>query len=254
MKQYFKGLFMALGMFCVIPLPRRVWDTSCMRLMLPCLPIIGILFGLIWWGLAELLVLSGIHIVLTVAILTVLPFLLTGFLHLDGYMDTSDAIFSRRSLDEKLRILKDPRSGSFAISMASVLFVMQFASVYAVIDFGQRFTPLIFIPVISRCCASMALLSLKSIQQSNYANMFKRNTKASHKLFVIVLTLLVIAAAYWLSGILGLVIVSLVIIGFIVAIAYSYNKIKGISGDLAGFSLVISELCGLIALGVIRWF
>ena len=245
---------MALGMFCAIPLPRRVWDISCMRLMLPCLPIIGILLGLIWWGLAELLVLSGIHIILSVAILTVIPFLLTGFLHLDGYMDTSDAVFSRRPLEEKLRILKDPRSGAFAISMTSVLFVMQFASVYAVIDFGQRLTPFIFIPVISRCCASTALLCMKSIQQSNYANMFKRNTKASHKFFVLVIALLVISAAYWFSGLLGLAVVTSVIAGFIVAMAYSYNKIKGVSGDLAGFSLVIGELCGLIALGVIRWF
>jgi len=254
MKRYIKGLYMALGMFCAIPLPCRVWDASCMSLMLSCFPIIGILIGLIWWGLAELLVLSGIHSVLIAAILTVIPFLLTGFLHLDGYMDTSDAIFSRRPLDEKLRILKDSHSGAFAVSMAFVLFTLQFASVYAVIDLGQKLTPLIVIPVISRCCAAIALLSLNALPQSNYANMFKCNTNAAHKLFVIMLALLVIAAAYLIGGLIGLVVVMLVVGGFITAMTYSYNKLKGVSGDLAGFSLVISELCGLIALGVIRWF
>ena len=243
---------MSLGMFCAIPLPYHLWDDSCTNLMLSCFPIIGILLGAIWWGLAELLMLGAMHIAVVAAILTVTPFLLTGFLHLDGYMDTSDAVLSRRPLEDKLRILKDPHKGAFSVIMVSVLFILQFAAVYAVVDTGKTLLPLVFISVMSRCCASISLLSLNAMQQSGYANMFKKNTRVSHKVFVIALTVATAAASYLFAGRTGLVTVFSAVIGFIGAMAYSYKEFKGVSGDLTGFSLVISELCGLIALGVVQ--
>ena len=245
---------MSLGMFCAIPLPFHMWDDTCISLMLPCFPLIGILLGMIWWGLAELFVFSGIHIVLAAAVLTVTPFLLTGFLHLDGYMDTSDAVLSRRPLEDKLRILKDPHKGAFAVIMLAVLFILQFGAVYAAVDLGKSFMPLVFITVISRCCSSMSLLCLNTMPQSGYANMFRQNVRMPHKAFVIVLAGSTVAASYLFAGLLGLAAVISAILAFIGAMTYSYKEFKGVSGDLTGFSLVVCELCGLIVLGVITWF
>jgi len=241
---------MSLGMFSAIPLPRHLWDDACLHLLLPCFPIIGILLGALWWGVAQLLLLSAIHIVLIAAILTVTPFLLTGFLHLDGYMDTSDAVLSRRGLEEKLRILKDPHTGAFSVVMLAILFLWQFAAVYAVVDLGKNLLLLVFIAVISRCCASLSLLSLHAMPQSGYANLLKQNTRRSHTVFVTVVAVFAIAASLLLAGLPGLATVGAVIVGFAAAMAYSYTAFHGISGDLTGFSLVISELCGLIILGV----
>ncbi|MDR0491450.1 MAG: adenosylcobinamide-GDP ribazoletransferase, partial [Oscillospiraceae bacterium] len=222
MKRYFKGFYMSLGMFCAIPQPRNLWDESCMNLMLPFFPVTGILIGAIWWGIAELLKLSGIHIILAAAISAVTPFLLSGFLHLDGYMDTSDAVLSRRPLEEKLRILKDPHNGAFSVIMAAILFILQFASVYALLDLGKNLTPLVFIAVISRCCASVSLLSMKAMPQSGYANMFKRNARASHKAFVIALSVLTLAASYLFAGISGLTSALSAAVGYLIAIVCSY--------------------------------
>jgi len=243
---------MSLGMFTAIPLPRHIWDDSCLNLVLPCFPLVGVLLGAIWWGFAELLVSSGIHVVLAAAVLTVLPFLLTGFLHLDGYMDTSDAVLSRRPLEDKLRILKDPHLGAFSAIMLAVLFVLQFSAVYAVIDGKKTLTTLVFITVMSRCCASMSLLGLSAMAQSGYANMLKQHVRVSHKVFVLALAAATLVASYPLAGLCGLVAVISVVLGFACAMAYSYKEFKGVSGDLAGFSLVISETCGLTALGVIQ--
>lgn len=243
---------MSLGMFQAIPLPGREWNDACMNLMLPCFPLVGILLGGIWWGAAELLFFLGIHRILLGAILAILPFFLTGFLHLDGYMDTSDAVLSRRSLEDKLRILKDPHTGAFAVIMIAVLFLLQFAAMYTVIDFGKSLMPLLLIAVMSRCCTSVALLILPVMPQSGYANMLRQNTRAIHKAFIIVMAVLTAAAAYWFEGLYGLIAIGAVVIGFIGAMAYSYKEFKGVSGDLAGYSLTISELCGLLALGVMK--
>lgn len=44
-----------------------------------------------------------------------LPWLVTGFMHLDGYMDVCDAVLSRRELATRQRILKDSHCGAFAV-------------------------------------------------------------------------------------------------------------------------------------------
>ncbi|MCL1993793.1 MAG: adenosylcobinamide-GDP ribazoletransferase [Spirochaetes bacterium] len=250
-KTCLKGFYMSLGLFCAIPLPARIWDDSCKHLVLPCLPLAGILIGAIWWGAAELLVLSGVHLFLTAAAVAVSPFLLTGFLHLDGYMDTSDAILSRRPLEEKLRILKDPHAGAFAVIALVILAIMQFAALYAIVDGEKNLAMLAFIAVISRCCSSLALFCLKIMPQSGFAAMLRQNTKTMHKIFVIMLAVSAGTAAFLYAGLHALAVLLCVIAGFAGALACSYREFKGVSGDLTGHSLVLGELCGLIALAVI---
>jgi adenosylcobinamide-GDP ribazoletransferase len=134
------------------------------------------------------------------AITAIVPFLATGFLHLDGYMDTSDAVLSRRPPEEKQRILKDPHTGAFAVIMLAVLFIMQFAAVFAIVERGQYLVLLITIPVISRCCAALSILCLKIMPQSSYANMLRQNTGTRHKIAVIFMAILAVSFSGFLPG------------------------------------------------------
>ena len=250
MQRYLKGLYMSFGMFCSIPQPAHLWDDRCANLVLPCFPLIGGIIGAMWWGIAKLLVLSGLHIMPASALVALVPFLASGFLHLDGFMDTSDAVLSRRPIDDKYRILKDPHTGSFSVIMLGVLFVLQFVCVYALIEKGKYFALLIIIPVISRCCAALSILCLKTMAQSAYANMFKQNTQMAHKIFVILIVLSSMGLSYFFAQISGLIVAASAIAGFSGAMAYAYRDLKGVSGDLAGFALVIGELYALAAMAI----
>jgi len=251
MKKYFRGFYLSLGMFTAIPLPAHLWGGDCMRLALPCLPLIGGLIGALWWGAAELFILGEVHLIFTAAVISLIPFVLTGFLHLDGYMDTSDAVLSRRPLEDKRRILKDPHTGAFAVIMLAVLFILQFASVYVVTESAGKLGLLAAVTVISRCCAAWSVLSLSVMQDSGYAKVFSENTGLSHKIFVAALAVLTAALFFLYSGGYGLAVVGAVILGYMCATAYVFREFKGISGDLTGFAIVISELCGLMALAII---
>jgi adenosylcobinamide-GDP ribazoletransferase len=242
---------MSYGMFCAIPQPFHLWDETCVNLILPCFPLVGVLIGALWWGTAKILVLSGLHIVLASAVLALLPFFATGFLHLDGYMDTSDAVLSRRPMEDKLRIVKDPHTGAFSVIMLAVLFTLQFASVFVVIEKGKNPALLIIIPIISRCCSALSILCLKPMAQSAYANMFRQNTGMSHKVFIVFVAISSAALSCFFMGIPGLIVGVSAITGFTVAIVYAYKDLKGVSGDLAGFALVIGELCALAAMAII---
>jgi len=242
---------MAFGMFCAVPMPYK-WDDSSAKYVMPFLPFVGVLIGAIWWGAAELLVLSGIHILLAAALLMLITFIAAGFIHLDGYIDTSDAILSRRSLEEKQRILKDPYSGAFAVIMVAILFILQFAAAFAVIENGKFFKLLIIIPVISRCCTAMFMLCLRPMAKGGYANLFRPAAAAPHRIFTIMLTVCAFVLSWFLAGVFGIIISGAVVLGCAIAMACASISLKGVSGDLAGFSLVAGELCGIIAMAVVQ--
>jgi adenosylcobinamide-GDP ribazoletransferase len=241
---------MSFGMFCALPQPSHVWDEEAVNLVLPCLPLVGVCIGVLWWSAAKLMFCSGIPIPLASAVVALTPFFASGFLHLDGYMDTSDAVLSCRPLEDKLRILKDPHVGAFAVIMLAVLFVVQFATACAVVE-KESHVALLIIPVLSRSCAALSLLCLKPISQSVYAKMFRQNTTRAHVLFLLCIAVSGIALACFLARVSGLIVAVSVIVGFTGAMAWAYRNLKGISGDLAGFALTAGELCGLVAMAVI---
>jgi len=252
MKRCLKGLYMAFGMFCAIPLPFHVWDEKVADLVMPCFPVVGGFIGVLWWGASELLLpVNGIHILLASAVAALLPFAASGFLHLDGYIDTNDAVLSRRPIEEKLRILKDPHAGSFAVIMLAVLFILQFASAYIVIEKKNYLKLLIIIPVISRCCSAMSILCLKIMDKSGLAKAFRQNTGTRHKVFVIFIAVMSAVSSFLIAGIFGVIVIAVTMAGFIAAMSFAYRDLKGVSGDTAGFALVISELCGLITMAVL---
>ena len=85
---------MAWGMFLSIPNPLPRWNEKARGQMLTCLPLVGLLVGGLWTLCFWLL--SRWTSPAVRLLLAVLPWLLTGFIHLDGYMDVCDAILSRR--------------------------------------------------------------------------------------------------------------------------------------------------------------
>jgi adenosylcobinamide-GDP ribazoletransferase len=250
MKRYFKGLYMSFGMFCAVPLPFRAWDERAKNLMLPCLPLVGAFIGALWWGITRLLMLTEINMIFAAALVAVAPFIASGFLHLDGYMDTSDALLSCRTIEERQRILKDPHIGSFAAVMLAILFVMQLAAVFSVVEKGAGLALLIVIPIISRCCSALAVLCLKPMPQSGYANMFRQGAALMHKVFIFFVAIMAIALSYLFAQELALIVAASVTAGSVGAILWAFQGMKGMSGDLAGFALAIGELCGLVALAV----
>ena len=55
--------------------------------------------------------------------------LVTGGIHMDGYMDTMDALHSYGNREKKLEILKDSHIGAFAVIM-TVLYVADSSKVH----------------------------------------------------------------------------------------------------------------------------
>lgn len=110
----------AIGLLTRIPIRLQVaYDEQLFRRSVVYYPLAGLIVGLIvaccGWGLSSVLP-TGIAAVLTVAIWIYV----TGGLHMDGLMDTADGLFSNRSRERMLDIMRDSRVGAMGV-VAGVL-------------------------------------------------------------------------------------------------------------------------------------
>jgi adenosylcobinamide-GDP ribazoletransferase len=249
--KFIKGFYMSLGMFCGVPLPFYIWEEKLGPIMVAALPVVGLVVGLLWYLLALASLALPISVMLSAAAITLAPFFAAGFIHLDGYMDTSDAVLSYRSIEERQRILKDPLVGSFAVVMLAILFLAQFAAMHTVVENGQYLALIILISVISRCCSAFSVFFLRHSHQSNYASMMSQNISVGNKLFVVLVAAVAAHLSYLYAGNVGSTVVVTVILSYAFAMKRVYKSLDGISGDLLGYSMVISEVCGLIAFAVL---
>lgn len=233
---------MCLSMFSAIPCPWKIWDEEARGLMTACLPLVGAIVGGLWYALAMI----GRAILpqtLTAAWIAALPFLLTGFMHLDGFMDTCDALLSWRPLEQRQKILKDVHCGSFSVVGVVLLLLGMFA---ASMDLdGKDLRMLVLIPAAARCLSALCVTALKPIGHSEYAALNRSFATPVAALSMLALTF--VAGGIWLGGIWSLLFTAA---GYAAAMTFAVRTMKGVSGDLAGYALCVGELCGLAALAV----
>ncbi|KAF6576668.1 adenosylcobinamide-GDP ribazoletransferase [Paenibacillus polymyxa] len=109
-------------------------------------PLVGVVIGIIVWGFAALA--SMVLPPLPCTILTLVVWVwLTGGLHLDGWMDAADALFSYRSRERMLEIMKDSRVGAMGV-IACVLLLMLKASLLYTVLVERNVSSLLLLPMV----------------------------------------------------------------------------------------------------------
>lgn len=243
MKLWLQALGMCQSMFCAIPSPWQGWEEKAREKMLLCLPLVGLEIGLLWWGLG--LLCRYLPPLMAGAVLAGWPWLATGFLHLDGFMDVMDAVRSCRSLERRREILKDSHVGAFAVIGCLLLGLGQFACC-ASFD-GAPLGLLALVPVVSRCCTVLAVNGLPPMQTSQYANCEK---KKSGRILPGVMLLAALAAGFVLFEMWGLVL-AVQAVSFALALRRAFRSLGGMNGDISGYCITLSELfaCAALAAG-----
>ena len=232
MKTYFHAFAMCQSMFCAIPFPGNIWNEQARDKMLLFLPVVGLEIGAIWAGLAWLCNVLNLPVLVKGLILSVYPYLVTGFIHLDGYMDVTDAVKSYRSLERRREILKDSHVGAFAVIGIVLLLLAQFAFMASTKENADS-RILVFVPAVSRCCSALAVTILKPMNTSQYADQKKPK---SHIVALVAMTAIFITAGFLMCGGYGFVLV---------------GCLAGMNGDISGYCLSIAELCAVAVYALI---
>ena len=249
MKRFFSAFMMSMTMFSVIPCPFHMWDEESRPLMTLCLPFVGTVIGALWTLTAFIADAIGLPVFLKAALLCAFPFVITGGMHMDGFLDVTDAVRSWRDVEERRRILKDPHVGSFAVIDTILLIMVQFAAFCSLRGTENIFT-LMLIPTVSRCIAAFCVTVLPPLSTSEYSGNYRERVKRSHVIFL--------AAVMAVTAVLGFVFLGrsgyaalAVAAGYLLYMYRAYRSLGGMSGDISGYALTFAELCGIIAYVVI---
>lgn len=242
MKKWFTGFSMCWGMFCAIPNPVRRWDSGCYRQMLLCLPFLGGLLGLIWAGLGWLLLRLSAPGPIFALCMTAAPWCLTGFIHLDGFMDCCDAVLSRRDQARRREILKDSHVGSFAV-ICLVLLAMAGYSVWSCPARPEKLWALPLVCAGVRCVSAGAVLGLKPLDTSGYRDLVRSGGAVAA---ACVLAAVSVGLGMLLSGRVFLPPAAAVMAAAVTVFSLRRN-LGGMCGDISGPAITLGELAGSAA-------
>lgn len=250
-RSLFQSMLFSLGTFTALPMPFSRWNEENTRHAMLFLPLCGALIGGLWAGISALINVLSLPLPVAATFVAVVPFLLTGFLHLDGFLDVCDALFSRRGKEERLRILKDPHIGSFAACSLAVLFIFQWGAAFAVVEEGRELLVLVLLPVFPRIFASLAVYALPATEGSSLAGSLKRvapRWEAAVQLSL--LALLIALCALLLPGALLPLAASCLV--FCLCILRCVRAFGGISGDSLGFSITLAEAAAFLVFSLAK--
>ena len=250
MKWLLETAAVAFAMFSAVPVPQFEWNQKNMRYALCAFPLVGAVIGLAWWGWAAAASYLALPAILRGAVLCVLPAVLTGGIHLDGYADVSDALASHASPERKQEILRDPHIGAFAAIRLCVYFAAYFALCCAV-EPTAAFLQCVGIGfVLSRAMSGLLLTALPVAEGSSLARTFASAADKRRVGRILTAVILACFAGLYLCGgwlmLLGTVIVAQPMVWYYRRTAQ--RQFGGISGDLAGWFLVKMEFWLLAAM------
>lgn len=244
----FENLIVALSMYSKIPMPQIEWNKDNMRFALCFFPAVGAAVGVLIWLWGRISAFLPVGNTFVTAVFLLIPVLITGGIHLDGLLDTADALSSWQPMERRLEILKDSHAGAFAIIVCCSYFVAAFG-IWSEVD-RAAISVLAGGYVLSRALSGFAIATFPCAKKSGLAATFA--DQADRKKCRIILLLEIIASAAFMVSmdlICGVFAVAAALIVFFVCKRLFLSKFGGITGDTQGCFLQFCEL--FMALAVI---
>ena len=124
MKTFWNSLIAAFDMYSIVPMPNVELSKEDTKYSMCFFPLVGVVIGAILcgWRIAYPYLCNGDF--LPAVVFVIVPVIISGAVHLDGFIDVVDAICSNKTMERKLEILKDTHTGAFALIMTISYFLI----------------------------------------------------------------------------------------------------------------------------------
>lgn len=234
-----KTLWLALSFLTALPVPTALATDEEMGRTVALFPLVGLLIGLV--NTAVFVAATKLWSPQVAAwLLLAANALLTGGLHLDGWVDTFDALGSRKSRNEMLAIMKDSRIGAIG-AMALVLLIGLKCSVLTLC--AEHLRILVMMPLVGRIAMAVATQLFPYGRERGLGKALTAPLRLSGWLCIIVLGLLPLALLLGLGGIVALV--ASLALAMLWAV-YLTKRFGGLTGDCFGALNELVELSFLL--------
>ncbi len=255
MKSLWNSFKIAFAMFSKIPVPQAEWTKENMKYMFCFFPFIGTAIGALTlvasWAAGHL----GLNVLFLSVVLTVIPVLVTGGIHVDGLLDTADALSSWQERKRRLEILKDSHAGAFAVITACVYFLCWLGA-WSEICYDIRLTFIMALGfMVSRCFSGIGVITLpKAKEEGTVAEFSRKSEDVAVRNTLVVYLVLLCGLMVWIHPVIG---GGAFLTACIVFFYYRHMAMKyfgGTTGDLSGWFLCLCEVGMALVIAVASAF
>lgn len=241
MKTIWNGLMTAFALYSKIPVPNVECSEKNMKYTLCFGPLVGAVIGGILYGWNVGWPYLCNYTFLPAVVFVMVPVIISGGVHIDGFINTVDAICSNKTVEGKLEILNDTHTGSFAIIMTFSYFLIALG-VWSEMPINA--VPILAVGfVLSRALSGLAIVLFPHANTSRGVAEFSKST---HKRTVGIVLLLYVIACIVLMCRQDLLYGGLGAAGAIISFVYYYFMSKkhfgGLTKDVAGYFVLVCEL------------
>ena len=205
-------------------------------------PLVGAILGFIYACIAlVLMVILGSQLYTVRTVLVLLPLLLSGGIHCDGFMDTMDGLFSGRGRERMLEIMKDSRAGSFGVAAFVCLLLFDWSLIFDLQE-PVLVVALFVMPVIGRMAMLFAVGYFPYARPEGMGKAFADMT--DHKAIAIgLLITLIFVVPVGIAALLALL--CGVLWAFLFG-CFARKKLGGLTGDVYGAIEMTTETVVLV--------
>jgi cobalamin 5'-phosphate synthase/cobalamin synthase len=225
------------------------------------LPAAGLTIGFLISLLLVLLTKLGVESLLASCIVVLCWLWLTGGLHMDGLMDTTDGVFSHRSRERMLEIMQDSRVGNFAVLIAISSLSIKVFALHALLKLSESvkefdtytllsmpaIAVILIVPAWARFCEVYAIGRFKYARAQGKGQIWHDSIKYPSDLFVALIPVAIITtAAVFIWGNVALIAAGTTLSGGILTAFWLNAKLGGQTGDTYGAVVEAAETIGLL--------
>ncbi len=206
-------------------------------------PVVGLVLGAALLGLDQLFELFLPRYLIDALLVTAI-IIMTGALHLDGFMDTCDGFAVKSSARDRLTVMADSHVGGFGVAGACCLILLKFTAILSLTE-ELRPVGLLLAPSLARWGVAYAIIAFPSAREGGLGNLFKQNTSWLMIPIMTVFTLAVaVALIHWMGAVL---LISLLITTYLLACGFK-SRLGGLTGDTYGAIIEIGETAAFIGI------
>lgn len=249
---WFKRFILSIQFLTRIPIPLQldVGEEDFAKSMV-FFPVVGVIIGIVMlMGAYCAIWLQYEWMAMIVALL--FQVMVTGALHQDGLGDTCDGIFSNKSKERMLEIMRDSRIGTnacIAVFFDLILKAVMLIEIYT--DYGDEWIlVLLATPVFGKVgIVTAASISHYARREGGLGRHFMDGVGFPEWIGSIVFGGVVL---YLLLGMKGILFLFLVLAGSFLTAKFLERRIGGLTGDTLGAVNEISEMLFLLSYGLLR--
>lgn len=208
---------------------RTDWRDEDFSRSVPYFPLVGLVIGLLLAGVNYGLFYIDTPLFLRVTLLLLAEIIITGGLMYDGFMDTADGVFSARSRERMLEIMKDSHVGSNAVLAIIILLLLKIAA-YLEISGTALTWVLLAMSVATRTFMVVFIVNFPYARKEGIGHMFTKYAKPAYTYIAFALCALII----WVCGVQYLAVAAVCFALTLVIAQYLKAQLGGLTGDTYG--------------------